>query len=219
MKMKSVFLLLPWTWVFASCEKDMITGNGNVQTIERQVDDFTKVATQGSTVIHIVKGADFEVKLKGYANLLPYLKTTVSNGTLSVRYENKSQVRNDNSEVYITMPVLNGLSSGGSGNMYIAGAFNNNLNFNVSISGAADITMEQGSAENLVVHSAGSGSFDSFGFTAQRADIAISGSGEAKFTVEQKLNVTINGSGSVYYKGNPGTIEKTINGSGKLVHQ
>lgn len=219
MKVKFIFLLAAFAAAFASCKKDSVTGNGSIQTQERNVSAFTKVATQGSTTIHIVQGADFEVKAKGYANLLPYLKTTVENGILSVRYENTGNVRNDNSEVFITMPALTGLSSSGSGDMHVAGEFNNNTNFDVHISGSADITVEKGVAENFVLRSSGSGSFDSFGFTSQHADIAISGSGEARITVGQKLKVKINGSGSVYYKGNPATVDNDISGSGKVIKQ
>ena len=219
MKGSYFFLLAAFTVAFTSCKKDPVTGNGSIQTQEREVSAFTKVSTQGSTIIHIVQGTDFEVKVKGYANLLPYLKTTVNNGTLSVRYEDTRNVRNDNSEVYITMPVLTGLSSSGSGDMHVAGEFNNNTNFDAHISGSADITVEKGAAENFVLHSSGSGSFDSFGFIAQHADIAISGSGAARITVGQKLKVKINGSGSVYYKGDPATVDNDISGSGKVIKQ
>ncbi|HTN06733.1 GIN domain-containing protein [Agriterribacter sp.] len=219
MKGSYFFLLAAFLLAFLSCKKDPVTGNGSIQTQERDVSAFTKVATQGSTIIHIVQGTDFEVKVKGYANLLPYLKTTVNNGTLSVRYEDTRNVRNDNSEVYITMPVLTGLSSSGSGDMHVAGEFNNNTNFDVYISGSANITVEKGAAENFVLRSSGSGSFDSFGFIAQHADIAISGSGEAGITVVQKLKVKINGSGSVYYKGDPATVDNDISGSGKVIKQ
>ena len=219
MKVKFIFLLAAFTATVASCKKESLTGDGSVQTQERDVNAFTKVATQGSTIIHIVQGSDFEVKVKGYANLLPYLKTTVENGTLSVRYENTRNVRNDNSEVFITMPALTGLSSSGSGDMHAAGEFGNSTNFDVQISGSANITVEKGAAENFRLRSSGSGNFDSFGFTSQNADIAISGSGEAKITVDKKLKVKINGSGSVYYKGDPATIDNNISGSGKVIKQ
>lgn len=217
MGVRFIFLLVAFAAAFASCKKDLVTGNGSIQTQERNVSVFTKVATQGSTVIHIVHGTDFEVKAKGYANLLPYLKTTVNNGVLSVRYEDTRNVRNDNTEVFITMPVLTGLSSSGSGDIHAAGEFGSIANFDATISGSADITVEKGAAENFVLRSSGSGSFDGFGFTSQDADIAISGSGEAKITVDQKLKVKINGSGNVYYKGDPATIDDDISGSGKVI--
>ena len=219
MKVKFIFLLAAFSTAVVSCKKESLTGDGVIQTQERDVNTFSKVATQGSTTIHILQGAGFEVKVKGYANLLPYLKTTVENGVLSVRYENTKNVRNDNSEVFITMPVLTGLSSSGSGDMHAAGEFSGNTNFDVHISGSADITVEKAAAENFVLRSSGSGSFDSFGFISQNADIAISGSGEARITVDRKLKVKINGSGSVYYKGDPAAIDNDISGSGKVIKQ
>src|SRR5690606_3472092 len=102
MRVKFIFLLAAFTATVASCKKESLTGDGAVQTQERHVNAFTRVATEGSTTIHIAQGENFEVKVKGYANLLPYLKTTVQNGVLSVRYENIRDVRNDNSEVFIT---------------------------------------------------------------------------------------------------------------------
>ena len=67
MKRGYIFLLAAFAAACASCEKDMVTGNGVIQTQERDVSAFTKVATEGSTVIHIEQGTDFEVKVKGYA--------------------------------------------------------------------------------------------------------------------------------------------------------
>ncbi len=219
MKVEFIFLLVAFTTTVASCKKESLTGGGTVQTEDRDVNAFTKVSTQGSTTIHIVQGAHFEVKVKGYANLLPYLKTTAENGILLVRYENTTNVRNDNSEVFITMPELTGLSSSGSGDMHVAGEFGSNTDFDVDISGSAHITVEKGAAENFVLRSSGSGNFDSFGFTSQNADIIISGSGEAKITVAKKLEVKINGSGSVYYKGDPAIVNNDISGSGKVIKQ
>ena len=148
---------------------------------------------------------------------MPYLKTVVSNGTLSVRYEDTRSVRNDNSEVFITMPVLTGLSSRGSGDIYVAGAFNDNSDFVAAISGSANITIEKGSADHFTLQSSGSGNFKSFGFTAATADITITGSGDAEIGIAQQLKAKIRGSGNIYYKGDPGAVEIEISGSGKVM--
>ncbi len=217
MKGAYIFLLAAFTVACASCEKDTVTGNGSIQTQERDVSAFTKVATEGSTVIHIIQGTDFEVKAKGYANLLPYLKTVVNSGTLSVHYEDTRNVRNDNSEVFITMPVLTGLSSQGSGNIYVDGTFNDNSDFDAAISGSADITVEKGAADRFILQSSGSGNFKSFGFTATTADITIAGSGDAEIGIAQQLKAKIRGSGNIYYKGDPVAVEIDISGSGKVM--
>ena len=65
----------------------------------------------------------------------------------------------------------------------------------------------------------GSGNVKSFGFIVQKAEDDIKGSGDASVNVTQDLKVRINGSGSVYYQGNPPVVNSQISGSGKLIKQ
>lgn len=115
------------------------------------------------------------------------------------------------------MPALTGVSSQGSGDIYVAGAFNDNSGFVAAISGSANIAMEKGSADHFTLHSFGSGSFKSFGFTATTADITISGSGNAEMGIAQQLKAKIRDSGNIYYKGDPAVVEIDISGSGKII--
>ena len=217
MKLKCMILAAGMVALFASCKKDGITGTGPVKTEDRVLNGFTKVSVEGSTDIHIIKGSNFDVSVKAYGNLLPYLITRVENGTLIVKYENTANVSSDNSEVFITMPVLNGLSAKGSGNIDVKGSFEHTQNFNANINGSSDITIEQALAEKLILNISGSGNFKSFGLVLDEGDISISGSGDVEVTVNEKLKAKISGSGNIYYKGNPTSIEDNISGSGKLI--
>lgn len=217
MKFQCMVLAVAMALVFTSCEKDNITGRGSVKTETRELNAFTKVSVEGSTGIHITKGNDFEVSVKAYNNLLPYLITRVENGTLVVKYENTANVRGDNSEVFITMPVLNGLSTKGSGNIDVKGTFEHTPVFSAGISGSADISIENALAEKFQLSISGSGDFKSFGLSVTEADVSISGSGDVELTVNEKLKAKISGSGNIYYKGNPTAIEDNISGSGKLI--
>ncbi|MBX3257298.1 MAG: DUF2807 domain-containing protein [Chitinophagaceae bacterium] len=217
MKVKSLILAVGMLTLLGSCEKDTIIGGGTVKTEDREVSDFTKVAVEGSTNIHITKGSRFDVSVKAYKNLLPYLKTRVENNTLIVKYENSTSVGNDNSQVFITMPVLNGVSATGSGDIDVKGIFEHTPGFDAHISGSSDISIENARAENLVVSISGSGDFKSFGLSIEDANISISGSGDVEITVNKKLKTKISGSGNIFYKGNPATVDNNISGSGKVV--
>lgn len=219
MKITYVAAIAAVTILVSSCKKDLITGSGEIKTEQRNLEDFTAISTEGSSKVHIIKGNVFEVKVKAYANLLPYLETIVQNGKLSIRYKNTSSVRDDNSEIFITMPALTGLQTFGSGDIDATGDFNGAVDFSAEIRGSASINIANGTAEKLVLQSSGSGNFKSFGLTAQQAQISISGSGDAEITVAQKLKTLINGSGNIYYKGTPSAIENNINGSGKVIKQ
>lgn len=214
--MKIMAFVASVTIVFSSCDKEGIWGNGSIKTEERTLNAFTKVSVEGSTQVHIIRGEDFDVAVKAYANILPHLKTKVDNGILTIKFENSVNVKNDNSEVFITMPVLNGLHTSGSGDIDVKGNFVATETFNAGISGSADISIENATSDKLKVSIAGSGDFKSFGFNAKEADIQISGSGNVELTVSEKLVAKIRGSGNIYYKNNP-AIDADISGSGKLV--
>ena len=81
------------------------------------------------------------------------------------------------------------------------------------------ISIDGGSADNFQVNIYASGSVKSFGFAAQQTVVNIEGSGNAEVTVLQNLNATIKGSGNVYYKGNPASINSKITGSGQVIKQ
>lgn len=200
----------------ASCKKDVIWGKGSVETETREISSFTKVSVKGSTDVHITHSDNFNVKVKGYHNIIPYLRTYVENGTLEIKFESDKAIHKNNAEVYISMPVLEGLKTSGSGNIDVKGNFENVEHFDASISGSSNISIEKALAENLKLSISGSGDFKSFGLEAEEADVNLSGSGRAELTVHERLNVKISGSGDVYYKGEPGDVQVKISGSGKL---
>lgn len=218
--MKRIFIcaLLAATISMSACEKDRITGSGSVKTEERTLTGFTKVSTSGSTNVFITQGAEFNVMVKAYENLIPYLETEVVNGTLEVHYKENTNVKNDNSEVYITLPALTGAYISGSANIETDGIFNGST-LEASISGSGNLTFDAGTYDEFNYSSSGSGNLKAFGVTTKYSDISISGSGNAETTATQSLNVRISGSGTVYYKGDPETVDTEISGSGKVIKQ
>ena len=149
--MKNVFsvLLVSIMSLFSSCTKDRITGSGTIKSEDRFIKNFTQVSMAGSTDVTVVKGAVFNVNVKGYSNLLPYFETNVVNGTLELGFDEHVRVIHSNIEVIVTVPVLNGLSMAGSGNIRSAGDFTGNNNFRVEIAGSGNINIEDGDALNF----------------------------------------------------------------------
>ena len=219
--MKKYFVLgmLPVCLFLVSCKKDSVKGSGSIITEPRAVVDFFNVSVSGSTNIFITQGNNFDVKVKAYENIIPYLETKVQDGTLFVGFKSNSNISNDNSEVYITMPSLNSLALSGSGNISSKGTFLGSGNFKATISGSGNIVIEGGTANNYQINISGSGSVKSFGMISKQAVVSIKGSGNAELTVLQDLNATIDGSGTVYYKGTPVTVTSKITGSGQIIKQ
>lgn len=219
MKKFLVFGLLSVVMIMASCKKEKIKGTGEIITEPRSVADFYNVSLSGSSDVFITQGNDFEVKVKGYENIVPELETKVQDGTLLIAFKPNTNVSNDNSEVHITMPNLNSVALSGSGNINAAGSFSGSGNFKATIDGSGNIVLESGDANNYRVDISGSGSVKSFGMISKQAAITIAGSGNVELTVTENLNSTINGSGNVYYKGNPPGVYSKITGSGQVIKQ
>jgi len=199
-----------------SCRKERLTGSGPVITQARPLNNFTKIYTGGATDVYVTQGPVFSVEVNGYSNLLPFFETKVVNNTLELGYREKTTVKNDNIKVFITLPVLNGLATAGSGSIHTIGNFTNNPFFENNITGSGNIYFALGAAQNCRTVISGSGSVYAFGMQADNADITISGSGQQEITASTTLKVNIAGSGNVYYKGTP-VITTLISGSGALI--
>lgn len=83
------------------------------------------------------------------------------------------------------------------------------------ISGSGSISIA-GYTNDLNHTTSGSGEFEGFDLESRDAYVKISGSGTANGYATETLNVQINGSGDVYYKGSP-EITTNSSGSGSLI--
>ena len=218
MKKKYFIVLAAVLLIMTSCKKEMIRGSGETKTEKRSLDGFDRILLEIPSEVTIAKGNEFDLEIKAYSNLLPYIETYVENSALHIRYKNSAYVRNDNAKVYITLPQLRAIESYGSGSIACDGAFNS-AQLDAVIRGSGDITLDNAEIEKLEVDISGSGSFKGFNSISHEVKILINGSGDAKVAVLNKMSTTINGSGSIYYKGDPAAVENNIRGSGKVIKQ
>lgn len=85
-----------------------------------------------------------------------------------------------------------------------------------NIEGSGDISVK-GSADRVKASINGSGNIDTLDCAASAADVMVAGSGDIAVNVSSELTGSINGSGDVFYTGNPGTVSVSNNGSGDLI--
>ena len=214
--MKNVLAILSITFVLFSCSKEKIRGTGSILTESRNHNNFTGVTVFGSASVQIAQGTTFSVDVKGYGNLLPYYETRIVNNKLEMGYKNNVNVKNDNIQVFITMPSINSISLHGSGNISTNGVFAGNTNFEAFIAGNGNINFSSGTTQNFKSTIAGSGNIYTLNMVADKAETNISGSGNTEITANNELKVTIAGSGDVYYRGTP-VITTSISGSGAVI--
>ena len=212
-----------------------VEGNGKVTTETRKTGSYDGVSLGGFFNINLVKGKEGKITLEGEENLLPYIKTEVKGGTLTVSVKKGVNIRTSR-KLNVTIPVkeISKVALGGSGNINsdftlqtenlkisLGGSGNINLKVDAqtissSIGGSGNISIS-GKADHVKCSIAGSGNIKAYKLKTNSIKAKIAGSGDIRVSVEDEIHATLAGSGSIYYKGNPPKIHSKSVGSGKIV--
>lgn len=113
----------------------------------------------------------------------------------------------------VTTPALDAVHLEGANTLHLA--IDSTRPLEVHIEGAGRVNA-LGKVPALTVHTEGAGSIDADQLLAGTVDIHVEGAGRAKVHATDVLRATIEGAGSITYKGNPKTVEKNIDGFGRI---
>jgi hypothetical protein len=235
--MKNLIMLIAASVLISSCDVvtgTRVSGNGNIRTEKRNTGNFNAVKSTASIDIEINIGNAYSVSVEDDDNILPYVITRVSDGTLIVDYKDGYSIDDDHAKVYITAPSLDKLSVSGSGNITTLGMLNNSRQIEMNVSGSGEIKAQvdapaidvsvggsgsitaTGHTKDFTCSISGSGDVKCSGLESENATVRIAGSGNAHVFASVHLSATIAGSGNVYYRGNPPPPETHITGSGTV---
>ena len=217
-----------------SCVDELfIEGNGVQRTEERSDEGFDEIATSGDFEVHVTPGRTYSVEITAESNLLPYISTNVDGRKLKIRTTGIHSLRQSFPiEIYITTPVLNGISISGSGFIETGSFLSDDFYANVSgsgdiitnmscdkieanVSGSGTITIS-GEADYTHFVISGSGKIKTYNLEQNDCDAIISGSGDMFVNAGRSIDARISGSGKVFYINYP-VIHTSISGSGKVV--
>ena len=227
----ALFVLLLGT---SSCLDELfIEGNGISRTETRNAEGFNQISSNGDFAVTVMPGNFYSVEITAESNLLPYISTNVDGKTLKIRTTGIHSLRqNEPIKIFITTPVLSGLSLSGSG-LIETGSFTS-TDFDLSVSGSGDIktiistdkitanvsgsgTINiEGDAINTNFVISGSGKIKTYNLLQEQCQAAISGSGDMYVNASQLIDARISGSGKVYFVNHP-AIHTSISGSGDVV--
>jgi hypothetical protein len=198
---------------------------------KRDAPIFNQIHLKGRGKVILTRAARQNVRVETDENLMPYIRTEVEYGKLVISHESKS-IRPTVLKIYISATNLEGVSISGSGDVSgneefnsdrfyadIAGSGDMSLNVRANslesgISGSGSIYLV-GSADSYDATITGSGDVDAFEMQARESSVVITGSGNCRVNVSERLSAKITGSGDVLYRGHP-QISKNITGSGKV---
>jgi hypothetical protein len=209
-----------------ACGIRVIQGSGRIQSEQREVSDFTGVNFTGLGELTIIQGETEGLTIETDDNLLPYITSTVSGGTLTIGFDNNSWLpvlRPTQSIRYtLTVKTLNDLELSGAGTVYAEQLTADSLM--LTNSGAGEVTIDQlaagelsvtlsgagtvelaGQATTQTVEMSGLGNYQAGELESQSANLTLSGAGNATVWVNEQLDATLSGVGSIEYYGSPQT--------------
>lgn len=230
------FLLFVLVLGVISCVDDiLLEGNHDQRSEFRAATGFDQIASSGDFRVIVKPGEEYSVEVSAESNLLSFIETEVSGTTLKIRTRGiHSLVENTPVEIFITSPVLEGLSLSGGG-MIKTGRFLSD-DFKVALSGSGDIEAEvnadhvkanvsgsgtillTGDARDSEMVVSGSGKIKAYDLLHKNCDAVISGSGSMFVNASETITARIAGSGMVYHIGNP-EVHTSIYGSGGVVNK
>jgi hypothetical protein len=222
--------------ILSSCTKDRINGSGNVITETRSISALTDVDVSGDFEIHLKQAATTTLTINAEDNIMGVIETGVRGNTLYVRVKDRTSLHHHKPmKVYIQSPIFQRVQFDGSGTIDNQDTIHTSL-FKFELNGSGDgwmvldvndlTTTINGSGKMVLKGSAnthnseinGSGEIAGIDLEVQKSTITISGSGDHSAFVRKNLDVRINGSGEVYYKGEASLVTN-IKGSGKVIKQ
>jgi hypothetical protein len=243
--MKIKFFIFSTVWVLVSifisgcivielngCSGQSVRGSGKIISESRQVPEFRELRLEGRGKVALTQGNRSSVEVTTDDNILPSIETAVTNGKLIISHEKGKNLRPTTLQFTITVKDLEGISIAGSGDIIGNEEFNA-AKFYADIAGSGDIAIKvsadrlesgisgsgsislSGSANTYDAIITGSGDVDAFDLKTRDSSVVITGSGNCRIRVSDRLQAKITGSGDVLYKGDP-RISQSITGSGKV---
>lgn len=229
-----LLLLAVFNIVLSSCDKEILSGSGDVITETRETGIFTDVEVEGPIHVELQQGANGPVQITAEDNLMRVIDTYVSGNTLHVRIKSGVQLHHIRDiDVRLKSATYHSVLFSGSGSVESLDTIRTDrfeykmdgsgkarfqvvtdrLETEISGSGSIQLRGMAGSFHSIID---GSGDVRGMDFYCENANISVEGSGEHSLNVSHSLDVSIRGSGDVRYKGGA-AVTSNIQGSGKVI--
>lgn len=207
---------------------------GPVIQEDRNLPFFNSLSVYGEPDIVFTTDTTYDVRIVAPEKLHDHILTSVSSNRLRIEQTGWNEWRHEDAKIYVAQTLFNDLYFSGSGD--VSGAALMMGNGEIKHYGSGDVALSlsassmlcrmygsgdlylTGNVPALDLSSTGSGDVDVHGIPASRVDLVLSGSGDARVSASDTLNISISGSGNVYYWGYPAVLNVNITGSGQLIH-
>jgi hypothetical protein len=228
--MKNIFiatlLAIISTSAFAQNEKEA------QKTIERSLNAFNTIDVGESFVLDIKNGTSHQLIIETIEGFEDYVKTEVESNTLKISSD-KRMKQPKILKLIIVSPEINSIKLSGAAEFIssdtlraesleikLTGAASSKAilaveNLKTEISGAGNLTAS-GIAVNHVSSISGAGDLKAFNLISEKANLTVSGAGDAQVNATKELKVKASGAGDVIYAAEPENLIAEVSGAGEV---
>ncbi len=229
-----VFFLLPFGCGNPFC----FEVSGPITTWNYHISPFQNIRVYNSPEIFILQGDSQAVTVESEENMFHALLFHIDpfKKLLYIDFDETCIDDIDHFKIFITVDTLKGIDLRGGGEVWVNEQMVTD-SMRISISGSADVSIGNLTADIIETDISGSGavrlygtdtvgshqidisglgSVYSYGIPVQTTSVTISGGALVQTQTHQALDVSISGTADVYYKGHP-TISETITGNGQVI--
>jgi hypothetical protein len=215
-----------------------IDGNGTFASEDRSngLKSFKHIDLDGSFDLVITQDTIQQVFIEGDENVISHIETRVSSDRLIIQTESNRCYNSEHKlKVRASVISLEDVNVDGSGNISCNGLTTSLLNIGIKGSGDADFSNLNTESANVNIDGSGnvflngtatqtsfsiegSGEIKASDFIQENCKVNIGGSGTIYTNFSESLTGSINGSGTIYYKGSKANVRVNINGSGSVIN-
>lgn len=192
--MKKIIILFIAAVALVSCER--IRPSGNIISMERSVEGFSRIAVSHGMNTTVTMGTEESLEVTADDNLLPYIETYVSGGTLYIQIQNHVSFRGS-PHIRIAVGAVELTALSGSGGAYLElTPVVETADFDLELSGGSRFEGNITASDDVDVNISGGGNA-SGEISAARMDIDLSGGSRADlsgFASSMKLDCSGGGS-------------------------
>ena len=195
-------------------------------------DGMKGIETTGFVQVFIESSDKDEVRIEGSDADKEQITTEIKDGILQISSKGKLSDP-EKTKVYVLAKDIQHIRAEGSSKVMSSGIIATET-LNVEGSGIAEIELEvkatkliidlsgagdailRGGADELKADISGAGNLKAYKLVVNKANVKVSGAGDAKVYALEELNADVSGAGSVIYMGNPETNNIDISGAGSV---
>lgn len=190
--------------------------------------DFNEVSVQGSILLNVVQGEDFNIFVSGSDKFKNSLHIVKSGDELKIKPKRGwiYQLIHGDGSVDVTMPTIEGVDISGNCEANISGFDEQNVNvdvsgnsevdfdwnvseLNIDISGSSEVSL-RGKGDQLVVDLDGASELKALDYQVSKGNIDASGASEANVNVTEVLSIDASGASEVKYQPKSETLPKIL---------